>query len=204
MKSSNPTGCPNYAIICKGCGNIGHGLLFCRKVISLTKVGKPSSNFKGNRSRKNKDKKKRKAEESASDEDKQKIVKRLKIHGYASTYLPESHLSHSPSTPRSLNKLTLPYSLWPLRILLLLIRSINLIISVQVLIGTSPHFWITNPSNKESKRLVNMKLTKRNSRWGPFPVAMCQLKQLATLRLSGNSLIFFQCLYLYCLCWRLW
>ena len=62
MKSSHPTGCPNYGIICKGCGNVGHGLLLCRKVMSLTKVGEPSSysNFKGNRFRKDKDKKKRK------------------------------------------------------------------------------------------------------------------------------------------------
>ena len=77
-ESFHPTGCPNNGIIWKGCGNVGHGLLLCRKVMSLTKVGKPSSNFKGNLSRKDKDKKKRKAEESASDKDKQKTVKQSK------------------------------------------------------------------------------------------------------------------------------
>jgi len=59
----------NHGIICEGCGNVDHGLLFCRKVISPTIVGEWSSNSKGNRSRnkdKDKDKKKRKAEKSAS------------------------------------------------------------------------------------------------------------------------------------------
>ena len=69
MKSSHPTGCPKYGIICRGWGNVGHGLLYWRKVVSLPKVGEPSSKFKGNCSRNDKDKKKRKAEETASDED---------------------------------------------------------------------------------------------------------------------------------------
>ena len=56
--------------------SVCHGLLFCRKVMSLTKIGEPSS--KGNLPRnKDKDKKKRKAEESASVENKQKTVKRV-------------------------------------------------------------------------------------------------------------------------------
>ena len=77
----------------------------------------------------------------------------------------ESHLSHSLSTPRTLYKLTLPFSLSPLIILMLLIRSINLIILVQVLIGTSPSFRITNLSNKESKRLVNTKVISYTRHW---------------------------------------
>ena len=47
--------------------------------MSLTKVREPSSNFKGNRSRKDKYKKKRKAEEFASDIDKQKTVKQAYV-----------------------------------------------------------------------------------------------------------------------------
>ena len=59
---------PPADIICKGCGNVG------RKVISLTKVGVPSSNFRGNCSRnededEDEDEKKRKAKDTASDED---------------------------------------------------------------------------------------------------------------------------------------
>ena len=37
MKATHPTGFPQYGIICKACGNIGHALIFCRKVIALNK-----------------------------------------------------------------------------------------------------------------------------------------------------------------------
>jgi hypothetical protein len=58
----------SFAKVVEKAVKVGQGLLFCRKVMSLTEVGEPSW---GNRSRKDKDKKKRKAEESASDEEKQ-------------------------------------------------------------------------------------------------------------------------------------
>ena len=71
MKATHPTGCPQYGIICKACGNIGHALLFCRKVMSLNKphdLSKSHSN-KSPRSKNKDSNKKRKAEDSASDED---------------------------------------------------------------------------------------------------------------------------------------
>ena len=47
LKSTHPSGCPNYGVTCSACGIVGHKLVFCRKVIALTKnsTSVPSRNL---------------------------------------------------------------------------------------------------------------------------------------------------------------
>ena len=60
MKATHPTGCPQYGIICKVCGNIGHALLICRKVMTINKATEQpkSHSKKSTLSKQNKDNKK--------------------------------------------------------------------------------------------------------------------------------------------------
>ena len=113
-KASHPGGCPKYGLTCTGCGNIGHGLLFCRKVMKLmsdkSSTSSPNRNNRNNRNRNNdnNDKKKRKVDESISDDEKKPSKKAnitmqgydtdMDLHVYMSGQFPSSE-SSAPDLP---------------------------------------------------------------------------------------------------------